>query len=64
MMRTMIELRKILVVSDSADSEMKKSLNEYGIDVASTVNEALEKAYQRHGRNAGMAVVPPIDDFY
>jgi len=64
MLRTMIELRKIVVVSDSADSEMRKSLNEYGIDVAPTTNEALEMAYKCHGRNARIAVVPPIDDFY
>ncbi|MDH5439585.1 MAG: lactate racemase domain-containing protein [Candidatus Bathyarchaeota archaeon] len=64
MLRTVIELRKIVVVSDSADSEMRKSLNEYGIDVAPTTNEALEMAYKCHGRNARIAVVPPIDDFY
>ncbi len=64
MLRTMLELRNIVAVSDSTDSEMKKSLNGYGIDVASTVNEALEKAYRRQGRNARIAVVPSIDDFY
>ena len=64
MMRTMIELRKIIPVSGSADSEMKRSLNEYGIDVVSTMNEALKKTYKRHGRSVRIAVVPPIDDFY
>jgi nickel-dependent lactate racemase len=64
MLRTLIELRRIIVVSESIDVRMKEKLKGYGIEMASTVEGALKRAYKSHSNNARVTVVPPIDDFY
>jgi hypothetical protein len=64
MLRTLIELRRIITVSESIDQAIEVKLNEYGIELASSVDEALKMAYKRHGNKVGVTVVPSIDDFY
>ena len=64
MLRTLIELRRIIVVSESIDVGMKEKLKGYSIEMASSVDGALKMAYKRHSDNAKVTVVPPIDDFY